>query len=108
MEQTVLLSINITCIYKKSSWNGQNFTVKLNWPSPVLITYEKRLWLQVQIFDSRAEEKWGGWSELDMISKNPSSKMANKIMAIKNDVTGSLKNDIQYVAELIAGYPLNF
>ena len=43
-----------------------------------------------------------------MISKNPSSKMANKIMAIKNDVVGSLKNDIQYVAELIAGYPLNF
>ena len=84
-------------MYKKSSWNGQNFTLKLNWPSPVLITYEKRVSLQVKIFDSRREEKWGGWSELDMISQNPSSKMANKIMAIKNDVTGSLKNDIQHV-----------
>ena len=43
-----------------------------------------------------------------MIRKNPSSKMANKIMAFKNDVTGSLKNDTQHVAELIAGYLLNF
>ena len=43
-----------------------------------------------------------------MIRKNPSSKMANKIMAFKNDDTGSLNNDIQHVAELIAGYPLNF
>lgn len=43
-----------------------------------------------------------------MICKNLSSKMANKIMAIKNDVTGSLKNDIQHVAELIAAYTFNF
>ena len=33
-----------------------------------------------------------------MISQNPSSKVANKIMAIKNNATGSLKNDIRHVA----------
>ena len=44
-----------------------------------------------------------------MISKNPSFKTANKMITTKkNDVTGSLKSDIQHVAELIAGYPFNF
>ena len=36
------------------------------------------------------EENGGGWGELDMLIKNPSSKMANKIMAM------SLKNDYIY------------
>ena len=40
------------------------------------------------------EENGGGWDELDMISKNPSLKMANKVMTINNDVTGSLKSDM--------------
>ena len=56
----------------------------------------------------RREEKGGGWGELDMITKNPSFKTANKMITTKNDVTGSLQSDIQHVAELIAGYPFNF